>query len=267
MVSFDAFWKDLLYHLAYPIIFTILSLPFAYAAAALRYGAAGDFLRLNHFANRRGLVVAASLFFLLAGFLSTRDVYDATWQPTVRVQQTVWMGTDTASVEISSGEYLSGLRLTYDGKDTLLDGRFNSFRFRPVLGSEDVWPAVDEAVLETPVADSLRLVRRRLEINSSVRPYTVAVTYRSGGPFEAASEWAHGGNRRSAKESDRLKSYYWYSFPEMPLVIPIDFTLKTGQVVTERVEITYDSLSSSLELQRPLTVVTRRMVVSREDEF
>jgi hypothetical protein len=108
-------------------------------------------------------------------------------------------------------------------------------------------------------------VSRRLEINSAVPPFTVLVTYRSQQPFEATSEWAHGGNRRAGDESDRFKSFYWYSFPQMPLAVPVTFTLKPGQRVTERVEIVYDSLAFPVQLERPRTVFTKRMVVSRED--
>ena len=265
MVRFDALWKDILYHLTYGVIFTLITLPFAYAGVALQRSVSADMFALEKFRTWRGLAVTALAFVLLAVFLAGRDVYDRFWQPTVRVQQTLTLGSDTAAVDISSGEYLAGLSLSLDGKDTTIEGRVNDFRFRPVLPSSAIWPVIVPADSETSAGDSLRSVTRRLEIDSPVRPFTVAVTYRSREAFEATSEWAHGGNRRALQESDRARSYYWYSFPPMPLVIPVTFRLKPGQQVTERVEITYDTLSYPVQVARPQTMFSKRMVVSRED--
>ncbi len=264
-VLFDAFWKGLLYHLSYAVLFTLISLPFAYVAVALHHGASPDMFGLKRFRTWRGLAVAVAVFVLLAIFLAGRDVYDRFWQPTVRVQETITVGSDTAAMEVSSGEFLSGLLLTHDGKDSTIQGRVNSFTLHPVIPPSGIWPVIVPATSETAAGDTLRSVTRRLEISSPVPPFTVAVTYRSRDAFEATSEWAHRGNRRGREESDRFRSYYWYSFPPMPLVIPVTFKLKPGQKVTERVEIVYDTLAYPVQLQRPLTLFTRRMVVSKED--
>jgi hypothetical protein len=202
---------------------------------------------------------------LLAVFLSGRTVYDKFWQPTVRVQESLKLGSDTVAIDVSSGEYLSGLTASFGGKDTVFEGRVNSFNLRPVIPPNAIWPVIVPTTSDTLAGDSLRSVTRRLEINSPVPPFTVSVTYRSEQPFEVASEWAHGGNRRAGEESERLKSYYWYSFPQMPLVVPVTFKVKPEQKITERVEIVYDTLAYPVQLQRPLTVFTNRMVVSRED--
>ena len=65
--------------------------------------------------------------------------------------------------------------------------------------------------------------------------------------------------------SNRFKSFYWYSFPPMPLTVPVTFKLNPGQKVTERVEIVYDSLAFPVQLERPRTIFTKRLVVSKED--
>jgi hypothetical protein len=264
-ILFDAIWKGLLYHLAYAVLFTVISLPFAYAGVAVYKGASSDMFALNRFRTWWGLAATSLVLVLLAIFLAGRDSYDKFWQPTVRVQETLKLGSDTMAVDISSGEYMSGVHLVYGGKDTTLRGRVNTFTMRPAIPPSSIWPVIIPALSETQANDSLRSVSRRLEINSAVPPFTVLVSYRSQQAFEASSEWAHGGNRRAAEESDRLKSYYWYSFPQMPLVIPVTFTLKPGQKLVERVEIVYDSLAYPVQLQRPLTVFTKRMVVSKED--
>ncbi len=264
-ILLDAFWKDVLYHLSYAVLFTVISLPFAYAAVAMSMGAPPDMFALHKFRTWWGLAASVLVLVLLAVFLAGRDVYDKFWQPTVRVQETLKLGSDTAAVEISSAEYMSGLQLAYGGKDTAFQGRVNTFLMRQPIAPSNIWPVVAPATSESQAGDSLRSVSRRLEINSAVPPFTVLVTYRSQQPFEATSEWAHGGNRRAGDESDRFKSFYWYSFPQMPLAVPVTFRLKPGQKVTERVEIVYDSLAFPVQLERPRTVFTKRMVVSRED--
>jgi hypothetical protein len=266
-VRFDALWKDFLYHLSFPLLFTLISLPFAYLAAAMHLGSSADMFGIDWFRTWRGVTVAGAIFVLLAIFLSGREVYDKFWQPTVRLQETLRLGDDTAAVDITSGEYMSGLRLTYGDKDTMLQGRINGYDFRPVVQSAGFWPTITSAERDSAGTDSTRLVRRQLQINSAMVPYTVAVTYRSREAFEATSEWSHGGNRRGPDESDRVKSYYWYSFPSMPLVIPVTFKLKPGQKVTERVELVYDSLAYPVQLQRPLTVFSKRMVITKEDSL
>jgi hypothetical protein len=265
MVRFDAWWKELLYHLAYAVFFTAISLPFGYAAVALRHGMPADLFMLKRFRTWQGLVVAGLAFVLLAVFLAGRGVYDRFWQPMVRVQQTLRWGSDTAAVDVSSGEYLSGLSITSGGIDTTLHSRITSFNFRAAIPSSPIWPTIVPSDTETKAGDSLRTVTRRLEINSPIPPFTVAVTYRSRDPFQATSDWAHGGNRRGPGDSERVKSYYWYSFPSMPLVVPVTFTLKPGQKVMERVEIVYDTLACAVQLQRPLTVFSHKMVISKED--
>jgi hypothetical protein len=141
----------------------------------------------------------------------------------------------------------------------------NTFNLHPVISPAGIWPVIVPTMSDTLTADSARSVTRRLKIDSAIPPFTVFVSYRSKEAFEASSEWAHGGSRRMAEDSDRLKSYYWYSFPRMPLVVPVTFKLKPGQKVTERVEIVYDSLAYPVQLQRPLTMFMKRMVVSKED--
>ncbi len=264
-IRLDAFWKNLLYHLSYAVLFSVISLPFAYVAVAVHLGAGADMFALNKFRTWRGLAAAGVVVVLLVAFLASREVYDKFWQPTVRVQETLKMGSDTAAVEISSGEYLSGLSVTHGGIDTTLHGRVNNFSIRPVLSPSCIWPTIVPSVSDTMGVDSMRSVTRRLEINSPVPPFTVSVTYRSSEPFEVTSDWVHGGNRRGPEEPERVKSFYWYSFPQMPLAVPVTFTLKPGQKVTERVEIVYDTLAYPVQLQRPLTVFTKRFVVSKED--
>lgn len=265
MIVFDAFWKDFVYHVSYAILFSLIFLPYAYVAVAIQAGSATDVFAVKTIRTWRGLAASGTVFVLLAIYLAGRPTYDESWQPTVRVQESVKMGSDTAALDITCGEYMTGLNLTYGGKDTAFQSRVNSFTLHPVVPPAGFWPAFTEVDSASAAGDSLRSVTRRLEINSPVPPYTIAVTYRSQQSFDVASEWAHGGNRRITQESDRVKLYYWYSFPQMPLVIPVTFTLKPGQTVTERVELVYDTLAYPVQLQRPLTMFSKRMVVTRED--
>jgi len=69
------------------------------------------------------------------------------------------------------------------------------------------------------------------------------------------------------KESDRLKSFSWYAFPESVLVIPVTFTLRDTQKVRETIEVTFDSLAYPVIMHRDETYFTKRSVVNATRTF
>jgi hypothetical protein len=203
-----------------------------------------------------------------AVFLFTRPVYDHQWYSEVRVEQRYTLGADSSMITIRGSEYLEGLSIKDNGKDTTFHGRTTFHKIRPVGQSAVTWCSVDAHEFEAITGtgdDSSRTLERRVDIHSRFRPYRVGITYGSSSPFEVQSPWAHGGDRRSRRESDRSKSFTWYSFPDTSLVVPVTFTMKVGQKITERIEVTYDSLAYPLVLDRTLTNIMKRTIVTSTD--
>lgn len=69
------------------------------------------------------------------------------------------------------------------------------------------------------------------------------------------------------RQTERVKTFSWYAFPDTSLVVPLTFTLKDTQKVSEAVEVVYDSLSYPLALERGLTYFTKRTILRREEKF
>ena len=253
---------------AFILLFTLASLPFVYAFAAVYRSTGADLFWLKGFRGVRVLVAVAAGILLTGTYLLTRPVYSEAWQQAVRVQQHYTLGADSGSVSLSSAEYLSGIRLAYDGRDTVLSGWTLRSTLATAQPATVPWLALSDTTLPAgQPGDTLVSFTRRLTLDSRLRPLAVSITYRSNEPFTVSSPWATGMRRRVEKESDRLKAYTWYSFPDSSLVVPVTFTVADTQKIRESIEVTYVGLAYPLRMERPLTYFTPRTTVSATASF
>ena len=263
-------WTGVVRNIAFVAFFTLLSLPFIYAFAAVYRDANTDFFWLKKFRSKAGLVAVSVAAVAMVVYLSAQPVYDELWQRSVRVSQRYELGSDSSTISISSGEFLQGLKLKYDSKDTVLTARTTSFTFHPAQKSILPWcsiKALNEAPEGSRNTDSLQQVKRRVELHSIFRPLSVSITYRSSHPINVSSPWSTGGRGTMERQTERVKTFSWYAFPDTSLVVPLTFTLKDTQKVSEAVEVVYDSLSYPLALERGLTYFTKRTILRREEKF
>ena len=252
----------------YVLAFTILLIPFAYAFAAVYRDSGNDLFWLRRYRHKWGLapvmVLAAGTTFFLAG----RPVYDIMWQTEVRVEQRYVAGADTSSLKISSSEYLDRLRIHANRHDTTISRRQREFvcdqtRIPPVL-----WATINartSAAGEVPATDSSIVLERNVVLRSSLRPLSVQVVYRSQDAMSVSSPWASGGRRTVSNDSEKMKTFFWYSYPDTVLTIPVRLGVRKGQNVAETITVVYDSLAYPLIVQREFTNVTRRTIISRQD--
>jgi hypothetical protein len=171
-------------------------------------------------------------------------------------------------VNLSSGEYLQGIRCVYDGRDSTLEGRVTSMPLPTQHPAVVRWLTVDTSMTRSSGrGDTTSLVARRLVLHSVFRPLSVTVSYRSENPFTVASPWVTEVRRGVVADSGRHTTLRWYAFPDTPLVVPVTFTLRDSQVVHEAVEVTYDSLAYPLSLGRDLTYFVKRTIVNAGATF
>jgi hypothetical protein len=197
-----------------------------------------------------------------------RPVYDAKWQPAVRIQNFYTLGADSGLVRVTSSEYLESLQARYDGRDTTFNERKGELTLKTARPATVSWLSLrTDARPEKRSDDSLEVFTRRLELHSLLRPVSVNITYSSDLPFVATSPWASGGRRRLAKESDRLKMFSWYSFPDTNLVIPVTFSIRDTQQVRESIEVTYDSLAYPVTLRKENVYIISRTIVNTHESF
>ncbi len=263
-----SFGASLMYNVGFVIFFSVIALPFVYAFAAVYRSSGRDLFFLKKFSGTAGLAAACGGAVVTAVILLTRPVYGPFWEKSVDVTQTYTVGADSGVVSLKSGEYLSGIRCTIDGRDTTLESHATDMRLATPRPARVAWLSVDTATTPAPSqGDTLRVFERRLVIHSAVRPLSVSVGYRSERPFGAASHWVRGVRRGAASDTLRSKTFTWYAFPDTPLVVPVTFTLRDSQVVHETVEVAYDTLAYPLAFGRDLTYFIKRTVVDAGGTF
>ncbi|HTR99126.1 MAG TPA: M28 family peptidase, partial [Bacteroidota bacterium] len=259
---------SILYETGFILWYSLMALPFVFAFAAVYRDSGVDLFWLRMFGSAPGLYAAAAGAILTGTILCGRPVYDRLWEPNVNITQSYTLGAAKGTVTLESGEYLDGIRFACGGRDTALGGRETQVSV-PGCGDAAVsWLALDTAVTSAERAtDSTATFTRRITLHPTLRPYTVTVSYRSALPFTASSRWAKGSRHGLHTDTTRNAVFTWYSFPDTPLVVPVTFTLRDTQRVSETVEVTYDSLACGLAAARPLTCFTPRTVVDRVTAF
>ena len=261
-------WPGLVsYHAGYILLFTLLSLPFVFGFATIYKASGRDLLWLRKFRTRSGLTTVLVAVLGLFVYLLMRPVYDARWYSSILVEQRYEIGADSSTIELRGSDYLDGTTMRAGHSQMALTGRTNYYRYAPEHPLIVKWASLEQRVDTTiAVEDSVSLTRE-VRLRSLLRPYTVTMSYTSELPFTVTSQWSHGGNLRLGRETDKRKIFSWYSFPDTNLDVPISFGLAKGQRVTERVEITYDSLACDLCLEREFTNMQYRTVISAVDTF
>jgi len=261
-----SFFSSVLYNLGFVLFFSLVSLPYVYAFAAVYRDSGRDLFYLKRFRSNAALALVCAGAVVTAIVLLLRPVYDQKWETSVAVTQSYSLGADSGTVNLSSGEYLKGIRYTYEGRDSVFGANVTSASLparRPPLHT---WLALDASMNGTMERkDSTIVFGRRLVLHTALRPLLVTVSYRSEKPFSAASPWVTGLRHGAAADSGRYKTFTWYAFPDTPLVVPVTFTLSDSQKVRETVEATFDTLAYPLALGRDLTYFVKRTVVNAGD--
>jgi hypothetical protein len=267
-LAMPSFLSSVLYDVGFVLFFTLISLPYVYAFAAVYRDSGRDLFFLKRFRGSAGLALAGFGAAATAVLLLFRPVYDPLWETSVSVTQTCRLGTDSGAVNITSGEYLAGIRCVVDGRDSTLGGRVTSMPLRTERPATVGWLTVDTSVTRGPErGDTSCVIERRLVLHSALRPLSVSISYRSERPFTAASPWVRGVRRGVVADSGRYKTFSWYAFPDTPLVVPVTFTLRDSQMVRETVEVTYDSLAYPMTLARDMTYFVKRTIVNAGATF
>jgi hypothetical protein len=217
------------------------------------------------------VTVAGALAIGVVLILLQRPVYSPWWERQVRVEQRQSLGADSSTVRVESAEYLRGDTISWNGRDTVLDGRINAFM--PALTPQPVvhWLQVertDEEVADSSATDSSATMRRLLLLTSALRPYVVEVSYRAAGQNRVTSSWSAGARQRGIGGPDPNATVFtWYSFPDSILAVPVTISAPVGTKVTESITVTYDTLSYPLRVSGDLAGVAYRTIVTAADTF
>lgn len=235
-------------------LLTLVVLPYILGAAAVMRDSPGSNALMKVFRSRSWLLSTVIAFAAYTGFLLARPSYDQYWYRDLHVRQSYDLKTNKFVNPIRSGEYLSGLRIQAENLDTTISGH-TCFVSIPPRGKYDTtWLHVDREEHRTTIGDSTRIFIR-LTLTAPFRPYTVNLSYNGGQHdplFFTSGDWIF----RSA--THERKELSWYSFPEMPLVVPISFMVVGNDSVKETISVVYDSLAYPMAFQREQTYIIPR---------
>lgn len=248
--------------------FMFFSLPFVYGLAAIYRSTPRDLFLLKRFREPRNVIPVVAGVLGLGGYLLTTPVYDQAWLQRVRVDEQYVVGEDSARVTVKGSEGADEVTVTKEGREDTeqLTAGIRSWRVAPP--SMETWLAYDQTTAVLPDSsrpDSLVRMERVIDLYSDVRPLSIQVRYRSEQPITVTSPWSFGLRRGGKGVSEKSASLTWYTFPEMPLRIPVRLKLGRGQNVIESVEATYDSLAAPVLVTAPFGTIRKRMTIIRND--
>lgn len=258
------------YETLFIVLSTLLSLPFVFGLAALYRDSGKDLFFLRKFREGKGLGFVSVVAIGLMTYLFFQQPYGEKWYGRIVVRQSYMVGADSSAITLRGSEYLRGLKMIADDRDMVFEGRTNFHQFHPSRSSVVSWCSIDVNYWPGKMVsgtDSLWRVDRRVIIHSRIRPYRISVKYSSASPFDVSSAWAYRRSEKFEKESDNVRVFSWYSFPDTLMEIPITFTLGDSQRVSEKIEVTFDTLAYPVRLDKDLTYFDVSTVVEKTNEF
>ena len=230
------------------LFFSVWAFPFLLGFAAVYFDSKMDLLWLTRWKGRAVGIVVLAAFVLTIGVLSSRESYSKEWRPSIWVEQQYAVDSTSGTLVVRSPEYLSGVRLSFAGRDTLLRGSATKAEFVNALPS----PAVSWIGLQRDVSasrrDSMLIVDLHLYLKLKYRPYKLRVSYstQKGRIYEVSSPYGIG-------KTDRSATLQWSAFPDSSLSIPISFSLPAADSVNlkEHIEAVF------VEEPQPVAIDTR----------
>jgi hypothetical protein len=254
---------SLLYNGAFVLVFTLVSLPFAYAFAGVARESGVDYFWLRRWRFRGAGATALTAAVLLVVLLSLREGgYSDSWRREIKVDQRYVIGSDSSELRVRSSEFMNGVKVTVDGRDTILAGRILSHgprAFPPIT-----WLNVLEGE-EHAGGDSTDRIVRTLDLASGRRPYKVSLKYRSDGDFMVRSPHGTGARSQLTPDGPRRKTLEWYSYPPERLPVTVTLDIRKGQRVSEELEVVYDVTPVPVVVRGAYVNATRRATVTRAD--
>jgi hypothetical protein len=252
------------------VVFSVLSLPFAYAGAAYYRNMRWDSWKLRIQSVPRWTIGGGiGIIVLYAAGLAFVRPYDSSWEPKISVTQSWSPANSSGNIIITSSESLKGAIISHDGKDSVVVGSPAELLLSHLSLFPDAWCSVESHDSTAFMGDSTLYVERTLTIRTPIRPYSLAVSFDSKTPFDAVSPWEFSAQRSisGSKTGDRSKTLTWYSFPSTPIVVPVRFMLTKGQVVRQEVVTVFDTLSTSVRIEHAMGYVTKRLTITRVDSL
>lgn len=198
---------------------------------------------------------------VLSIYLYTEPTYDERYQKSVKVKQIYDDDKKDFKIFLSGTEYLDSLKIKHGGKDTLLLDKIMRTSIMPAAQLDTSKFKIVRELKKTTSNDTTYF-DISLKLDSKLVPYLVEITYNGGKNFRNSltTEWKF----KDTKKEIGLK---WYSFPKMPLIVPINFYVVGNDSVRENIKITYSDLFYPMEFKRELTNFIKRTEIKQSMSY
>ncbi len=217
-------------HLVFILFFSLWAFPFLLGFAALWYETWESVLWLKRYRAVSGLAVATAAFAVCLAFLATRPAFSQEWKQSIWIEQEFDLNGKSATMTVRSPEYLSGTRIRYADRDTVLSSRDLAISFDGLPLPPEPWIMAEREV-ESHASDTVTTLTIRLHLTSRTRPYRMTATYSSlGGSIVDVNTPA------AFTRTENTVAISWYSFPDTSLSVPLTITLKRGGGMKEKIE-------------------------------
>ncbi|MBS4028546.1 MAG: Zn-dependent exopeptidase M28 [Ignavibacteriales bacterium] len=174
----------------------------------------------------------------------------------VKIEQHFDLADNTQSVLVKSGDYLSNTRITFQGKDTILEKR-NLVAHLPIRDSlATPWVTIERTKVINKIGDTTNFLLS-LHISSLKKPYVVEIGFDAGGKefLNVETPYHHTTSKKGLSIS-------FFSFPDSQLTIPLAFQIIGQDSVEESSMITFSELPLPLRARREKTFFIPRAYFS-----
>jgi hypothetical protein len=198
---------------------------------------------------------------VLSVYLYTEPAYNELRQKFVQTRQTYDVNKNEFKIDLLGTEYLDSLRIKHGGKDTLLLEKTTLSSIVPTAPFDTSKFKIVRDIKKTKSNDTTYF-DVTLKLDSKIVPYRVDISYNGDEHFSKSltTNW----KLKDSKKGIILK---WYSYPKMPLIIPIKFIGVGTDTVKEEIKITYSDIFYPMEFGRELTNFIKRTVVKQNYEY
>lgn len=243
--------------------FTFLFLPFAlyfgslYRESNIVRTIISKFLEIKLFTGNTAAIVFMSLY------LYSLPSYNELWQKEVEVKQIFNFDSKQFMIDIRSFEYLDSINIRYDGIDTSLFGR----DLHLIFHKSDSLPLDTRKYkisreIKKQISNDTTFFEANLILNLKEPVYRIALTY-SGKEYILKSLYTP---YNFVNDRGKIKIKF-FSYPNMPLKIPLQFFTINNDTLKEEIKIEYADWLKPMEFKRPLTNFIKRSEIQESWQY
>lgn len=231
------------------------------------------------FKSKKILTALTTLIVVLNFYLYMQPSYNNLWQRTVLVNQKFDLTNDKFSITLRSPEYLTGIKLKMQGKDTVIDLlekqleliKLDSFSIKN-------YKIVTEKYLssqsEGKDIKELSLTKISTNILMLEKPYKIDIKFKGNkniidgtNIYKAEPELYLQSDRKMINDTIMIMTIKLYSFPDVPLKIVGECIKSPTDTISQEVKVTYNYPLFPIKLQAEHTNFIFRTELIKEEKF